>query len=222
MGRHLVIGTLTLVLVTAFQSSRSEWHPMHAWNRAFADASLLLLVATLAAGPLARLTELAAPLVRARRELGVWTVLAAGVHVWIVFDQWVERDPARFWQGPGPSGLVFDPAFAAGNLLGLVALVYGVALLATSNDRAQRVLGASGWRFIQQRSTTYFVLVAVHTAYFLFLHFEFTFHRPVPPTNWFRTPFLVLVGALLLVQAVAFVVTLRRERERAAASSRRR
>lgn len=222
VGRHAVIGSVTLLLVTAFQSSRSEWHPMHAWNRAFADASLVLLVIVLAAGPLARLTDAAGPLVRARRELGVWTVLAAAAHVWIVFDQWVEGDVARFWQGPGPAGLVFDPGFAAGNLVGLAALVYGVVLLATSNDWAQRFLGGAGWKFVQQRSTTYFVLVALHTAYFLFLHFEFTFHRPVPAPNWFRTPFLLLIGALLLLQTVAFAVTVRRERQRTAAPSRRR
>lgn len=222
LGRHVVVATLTLVLVTALRESRSEWHPMHAWNRAFADASLILLVLTLAAGPLARLTDAGAPLVRARRELGVWTVIAAVVHIWIVFDQWVERDLARFVQGPGPAGLVFDPAFAAGNLVGLAALLYGLVLLATSNDWAQRRLGASGWKFIQQRSTTYFVLVALHTAYFLFLHFEPTFHRPVPPGNWFRTPFLLLVGGLLLLQAAAFIATLRRERQRAAPATRRR
>ena len=47
------------------------------------------------------------------------------------------------------------------------------------------MLGTEGWKYVQQRVHIYYILVVLHTAYFLF------FHIPLP--NVLRIPFLVLI-----------------------------
>jgi len=211
--RHAIVAAATALMVLIVWRTRFGWDPMHAWNRAFADVSLLLLVATLAVGPLARLWPPAARLVLWRRELGVWTVFAAVGHVLIVLTGWVEWQPVRLFYSLNPfrRDWTLDQGFALGNLLGIVALGYSLVLLATSNDASVRLLGGSTWKFVQQGVSILYALVVLHTAYFLYFHFV-TFHRPPVPPNWMQTPFLVLVTALFVLRTAALVVTARRRR----------
>ena len=154
--RHvLIIGTsvLTGYLLLA---SRAEWSEMHRYNRALGDLSLLLIVAAMAIGPLARLSS--APFLRKlmpyRRELGIYAVLAATVHTIIILIGWVELDFARLF------GFEYHPqlqryvmlqhGFALANVVGIAALLYGFVLAGTSNNSSQRVLGTSVWKYIQQ------------------------------------------------------------------------
>ena len=217
LSKHLSVGVLTLVIVVLFWLSRPGWHWMHAWNRAFADASLMLLFATLAIGPAARLWTSARRWLRWRRELGIWTVVAAFGHVVIVLAGWAEWDPSRLFYSFNlfKRDWALDQGFALGNVLGIVALAYGVVQVATSNDASIRMLGGSGWKWVQQGAYVLYALVALHTAYFLYFHFV-SFHRPVPPANWLQIPFLILVAALFALQTVAFFVTVRRRRGLAA------
>ena len=73
LRRVLIIGTsvLTGYLLLA---SRAEWSEMHRYNRALGDLSLLLIVAAMAIGPLARLssTPFLRKLMPYRRELGIY------------------------------------------------------------------------------------------------------------------------------------------------------
>lgn len=220
LTRHLLVATVTIVATYLFWLSRPGWHWMHAWNRAFADASLVLLMITLAAGPLARLWPPAAWLVRWRRELGIWTVFTAVVHVLIVLIGWVELEPFRLFYSFNlfKGDWALDQGFALANLLGIVALVYGFVLFATSNDASVRLLGASAWKFVQQGVYVLYALVALHTAYFLYFHF-ISFHRALPPPNWLQWPFLALVLLLFVLQTAAFLATVRRRRQRAIADS---
>jgi sulfoxide reductase heme-binding subunit YedZ len=213
--RHATVAALTCGTVLLFWLSRPGWHWMHAWNRAFADASLVLLVATLAIGPLARLWSPAARWLAWRRELGVWSIIAALGHVLIVMHGWVEWDPSRLFYTMNPfrRDWALDQGFALGNLLGIVALGYGLVQMVTSNDMSIRLLGGSSWKLIQQSAYLLYVLVALHTAYFLFWQFV-SFHRPVPPPNWLQGPFLVAVALLFGLQTAAFVVTVRRRANR--------
>lgn len=212
--RHLRVGLASSALVVLFWLTRGEWHWMHAWNRAFADASLVLLAATLAVGPAARLWPAAAWLVGWRREIGNWSVFTALGHVLIVMAGWVEWEPFRLFYSFNvfKRDWALDQGFALGNILGILALLYGLVLLATSNDASIRLLGGSGWKYVQQGVYVLYALVAVHTGYFLFLQFQ-SFHRPVPPPNWLQAPFLLIVVLLLALQTAGFVVTLRRRRE---------
>ena len=213
LARHATVALITVVAVVVFVVTRAGWDPMHAWNRAFADVSLLLLVVTLAAGPLARLWSGVAWLVRWRRELGIWSVVAATGHVAIVMTGWVEWEAFRLFYSLNPfkRDWALDQGFALSNLLGIIALIYGLVLAATSNDASIRLLGGSAWKFVQQSVYVLYMLVALHTAYFLFFHFV-TFHRPPPPTNWLQGPFLVVVAALFALQTAALITTVRRRR----------
>ena len=212
-SKHLGEAMLTLAIVALFWLSRPGWHWMHAWNRAFADASLVLLFATLAIGPAARLWPSGRRWLRWRRELGIWTVIAAFGHVVIVLAGWAEWDPSRLFYSFNlfKRDWALDQGFALGNLLGIVALAYGVVQLATSNDLSIRILGSPGWKWVQQGAYVLYALVALHTAYFLFFHF-ISFHRPVPPPNWLQVPFLILVAAPFALQTAAPIATVRRWR----------
>lgn len=213
--RHATIATVTFVTVLLFWLSRPGWHWMHAWNRAFADASLVLLVVTLAIGPLARLWRPATHWLAWRRELGVWSIIAALGHVLIIMQGWVEWDPSRLFYSVNAfkRDWALDQGFALGNLLGIVAVGYGLVQMITSNDASVRLLGGSSWKLVQQGAYLLYALVALHTGYFLFWQFV-SFHRPVPPPNWLQGPFLATVVLLFVLQTAAFIVTVRRRASR--------
>lgn len=223
--RHLVIVLSTAGLVYAFLASRPEWSEMHRYNRAIADASLMLIAMAMVIGPVSRLTRLGwiRRLISYRRELGIWAVIAALTHTVIILIGWVEWDLLRLF------GFEFHPAlqryvmvqhgFALANAVGVLALLYGIVLAATSNDASQRALGAIVWKFLQQGAYVLWWLVVLHTAYFLFVHF-LDFHRQTPEPNWAQWPFIAVVLIVLCMQSVATMRTWRNQhaRERAAAN----
>lgn len=221
IGRHLRVGTLSGLLFLAFWSGRLDWDPeMRLW-RAFGDSSLVLLAASLALGPLVRLRPQLAPLLPLRRELGIQFAVLAGIHTLLILAGWVRWDILRFlgYEYIDAAGrwVRLESGFGLANIAGLVALAWAVVLAVTSSDAATRFLGASAWKWLHGAAYSVFYLVVLHTAYFLFLHYTFSFHRPVPPPDWFRWPFLALAAAVVTLQLVAFVVTVRRRRERLAA-----
>ncbi len=204
--RHLLVIAFGALAVYLFWESRPEWSPMHRWNRSFGDASVVLIAVAMAIGPLARFWPAVRRAVPWRRELGIWGVVLMAVHTIIIFDGWLEWDLARFF------GLQFVPqldryvmlqhGFGLANILGIVALLYGVVLALTSNNLSQRLLGGVVWKFIQQGSYVLWMLIVLHTAYFLYLHFQ-DFHRPLPEPNWAQWPFVMLVLAVLTLQIAA-------------------
>lgn len=208
-----------LALVYFFWATRAGWAPMHAWNRALADVSLVTLSISMAIGPLARIWMLAGRLLPWRRVAGIWTVVYGAAHTLVILDGWVEWDLVRLF------GFLHHPqldryamvlhGFGLGNVLGVIAMLYGAVLAATSNNASQRFLGGSAWKFLQQGSYTLWVLVVAHTGYFLYLNF-LDFHRPIPEPNWLQTPFAALVAAVATLQGCAFWITWRR-RSRVAA-----
>jgi len=82
-----------------------------------------------------------------------------------------------------------------------------IPLMVTSADWATRALGASSWKFLHYGAYTIFFAVALHTAYFLYIHYTMSFHRTVPDPNWFQIPFAVPTGILIALQIGAFVKT---------------
>lgn len=222
--RHGAVGVAAAGLVAGFWLSRMEWDAeMRTW-RAFGDASILLLFASLAIGPLARLWPAAVRALAWRREVGIWFVVTAVVHTLLILEGWVEWDPGRTmgYEFIPQLGRIarLEPGFGLANLLGLVAIVWALILGATSSDRAVRVLGPSSWKWVQHGAYVLFYLTVLHTAYFLFVHFTLSFHRAPPPENWFRWPLVMLGLAVLLLQWAAFVTTVRRRRRAPAASQR--
>ena len=53
--RHGLMALLSAGIVLIFAAIHGEWSPMQRWNRALADASLVLVALSLGLGPLARL-----------------------------------------------------------------------------------------------------------------------------------------------------------------------
>jgi methionine sulfoxide reductase heme-binding subunit len=214
-ARHLVVGLCSLAVGAIFWFGRLNWDPeMRLW-RAVGDASLVLLIVALVAGPLARLWSGARPLLGWRREAGIWFGVLAAVHSALVWHGWARWDVPRLlgYEFIPQLGRVarIEPGFGLANLMGLVALALALVLTATSSDWAVRQLGAAAWKWLQYGAYTVFYLVALHTAYFLFMHYTLSFHRPVPPdANWFQLPFLALAAVVPLSQLAAFARTVAR------------
>ncbi len=55
--RHLVVILVSAGVTYAFLASRPEWSAMHRYNRAFGDASLILVSVAMALGPITRSTS---------------------------------------------------------------------------------------------------------------------------------------------------------------------
>ncbi len=216
-GRHLAVLLIAAAGTFAFMESRAEWSDMHRWNRAMGDMSLVLVSFAMIIGPLSRLWNGARPWMRWRREFGIHGVLLAAVHTLIILGGWVEWDFARLfgYELHPLTGLyvMAQHGFALANVIGIAALVYGIVLALASNDFSQRVLGGPAWKFLQQGTYVLWMLIVLHTAYFLFLHFQ-DFHRRVPEPNWAMWPFAVLVGAVACLQFAAFLRTWRMKQAR--------
>lgn len=223
-GRHVATVIASGFMVYAFAAVHSDWSPMHRWNRAAADASVMLLAFTMAIGPAIRLWPKLRPIIPFRREAGIYAVLLAGIHTAIILDGWVAWDFARlfgFELHPNLGRYVMvQHGFGLANAIGILALGYGLVLLATSSDRAVRSLGAPVWKFLQGAAIVLWVLVVVHTLYFLFMHF-LDFHRPTPEPNPLRWPFTVLVISVFTLRCAAFIETWRLRRKGAGGVSHR-
>lgn len=218
VGRHLVMGALTALLVAGFWASRPEWSPdMRLW-RAVGDAAIVLLFGSLALGPAARLSFRLGRGLSWRRQVGVWAALSAVVHALLILNGWARWSVRRllgyeFIPDLGRE-VRLEPGFGLANMVGLVALGWMLMLLATSSDRALRFLGPAAWKWLHHGAYVVFYLVILHATYYLFIHYTPSFHRAPVPDNWFRVPLLVLGAAVLALQWAAFTRTVTRRRSR--------
>ena len=209
--QHLGVAVLAAALFALFWYTRLEWSAdMRLW-RAVGDTAVVLLFLSLALGPLARLSAVAARGLTWRRPVGIWAALTALAHGVLVFQGWTQWSVSRllgyeFIPQLGRTARM-EPGFGLANLLGVVALVWLLVMLATSFDRAVRALGPGGWKWLHTSAYVVFYLTALHSAYFLFMHYTESFHRLPPPPNWFRFPLLALALSVLALQLAAFAVT---------------
>ncbi len=104
--------------------------------------------------------------------------------------------------------MVIDRSFLLGNVMGFVALLYGVILLATSNRWALKRLGRS-WRYVQAGSRVYVLLVVLHSAYFLLWHYAV---YPEAKSSVFTLPFLLLTVLLYALVVLGFLATVHKNR----------
>ena len=210
--RHFVVLLVAGLGTYAFMESRAGWSEMHRWNRAVGDMSIVLIAFSMAIGPLARLWSVFRTALPWRRETGVYGVLLAIIHTVIIIDGWVEWDLVRlFGYEVHPltnAYVMLQHGFGLANVIGIVGLLYGIVLALASNDLSQRMLSGSVWKFLQQSAYVLWMLIVLHTAYFMYLHFQ-DFHRQVPDPNWAQLPFAGLVALVVLLQSVAFVKTWR-------------
>jgi methionine sulfoxide reductase heme-binding subunit len=211
--RHLLMGTIAVLLALPFWYGRLDWDPEMRFWRAVGDSSFLLLIFTLSIGPLVKLYPRAGRLIPWRRETGIWFGLMALFHALLIWNGWARWDVWRFLGYefiPELDRLVrLEPGFGLANLVGMVALMFTLVLVATSSSRAVDYLGASAWKWLHHSSYIVFYLVILHVAYYLFIHYTISFHRRVPEPNWFRYPFLFLALLVPTLQASAFIKTVK-------------
>lgn len=214
--KNLFLALFGVLVSYGFWLTRPDWDAEMRFWRAVGDGSLILLVLALVLGPLARLWPVFGRWLSYRRELGVWFGLLALLHTILILNGWARWSALKFL------GYEFipelnrtarlEPGFGLANILGLVAMLLTLVLMATSTDYALRNLGGSAWKFLQLSAYTVFYLVALHTAYFLFMHYTQSFHRNVPDNpNWFRFPFLILTAFVIVLQAVSYFRSLKRQ-----------
>ncbi len=213
IARHTVVGLLSALLTYLFWLSRPEWVAEMRFWRAVGDASLILLYLTLVLGPVTKFLPSVGILLPLRRELGIWFGISAIIHTIIIFDGWARWDLQLFmgYQFVPQLGRMvrLESGFGMANILGLVAVVLAIPLMVTSADWATRKLGPSSWKFLHFSAYTIFYLVALHTAYFLYIHYTMSFHRTVPSeANWFQLPFVGLTLMVIALQIGAFFKTL--------------
>lgn len=212
LARHLVTAVLATGLVLGFAAIHAEWSPMHRWNRAFGDASLVLIAASMALGPLARLIRPVNRALRFRREFGIYGCLLILIHATIILIGWVQWDLMRLfgfeWHPDLETYVMFQHGFGLGNAIGLAALFLAIVLAATSSDFALRRLGVSGWKFLQMGVSPLWWLTVAHVAYFLFMHF-LDFHRATPDPNPLQAWFVGLVLLVFGLRSAAYVQTIR-------------
>ena len=183
---------------------------MRLW-KAVGDAAFALLLVTLSVGPLSRITRSVSWTLLWRRQLGIWFALVAALHGVLVIHGWARWSLRRFlgYELVPQLGREarLEPGFGLANLVGLTALGFALLLAATSSDRALRRLGAPAWKWLHHSALFIFYLSLLHAGYFLFLHYTVSFHKQVPPPDWFRGPFVAVGLALLALQAAAFIKT---------------
>ncbi len=215
-SRHLLVMIAAAIGVYVFLESRAQWSEMHRWNRAIGDVSLVMIAFSMAIGPLSRLIPKMRAAIPWRRELGIYGVLLAFVHTIIILAGWVEWDLIRiFGYQLHPSGVyvMAQHGFGLANVIGIIALFYGLVLAISSSDWSQRMLSGTVWKFLQQSAYVLWMLIVVHTAYFLYLHFQ-DFHRAIPEPNWAQWPFVGLVTTIVVLQLAASWKTWKSRRSR--------
>ncbi len=217
LRRHIIVGSIGGTLIYLFWLSRPDWAAEMRFWRAVGDASLIFIYLTLALGPLARFVPRAGKLLSHRRELGIWFGLFAILHTVLILNGWARWNVLRF-MGYEPIAELdrmvrLESGFGMANLIGLLAVLLTLPLMATSADWAVRALGGSAWKFLHYTAYTIFYLVVLHTAYFMYIHYTASFHRQPPPNaNWFQIPFAVLTTMVLGLQMSAFFKTVRQQR----------
>lgn len=201
--KHATAAGIMAALATVHLLGRSGIESVHLYNRAFADASFVTLCLALAMGPIARISPRTSPALQLRREVGIWSTVAAVLHV-AIYASVHHFNPVGFFARyrPDHGWILLDTNVALANWVGLPALVLALLLAATSNDASQRLLGR-GWRQLQEESFTLFVLVVIHTAFFV--HLVQKTGRGI-----FRVVFWSAVLATLLLRLARFVRNARR------------
>ena len=207
LRRHLVVASVAVALSFVFWLSHYDWHDeMRLW-RALGDAGYALLFATLIIGPMSKVWPRTSFLLLWRREFGIWFAALAVSHGLLIAHGWANWDIATFFGYefiPQLGRLArLEPGFGLANTLGFVAFMWIAILALTSSDRAMRWLGASSWKWIHTGSYTVFYMVAIHTSYFLFIHYTESFHREIPPQSAFIPVFVIMSFAVLVFQVAS-------------------
>lgn len=222
VGRHLLMALIASGLVYLVWAVNATWSPdMRLW-KAFGGGSFFLLWFAVFIGPAARLYSPLNRIVSYRREAGVWFFVIALIHGYLILDGWVRWSVWEFFGyqyiAEVETYLRVESGFGVANFAGFIALMFGLALAATSFDRAVNWLGVSSWKWLHGFAYVIFYLAVVHVVYFAFIHYTPSLQRVAMgmPTNYPDNPlryyYLVALISVLVVQILAFIKTVRQQR----------
>ena len=83
-------------------------------------------------------------------------------------------------------------------------IFYGLLLALTSNDFSQKFLGGSSWKFLQQSVNIFWVLVLLHTSYFLYFNF-LDYDKDLPKPSWLQIPFLIILILVMSFKILTYI-----------------
>lgn len=220
--RHLVVAGVSTLAVYGGWRIHAQWDPeMRLW-KAFGVGAAFLIWFVALVGPASRLWPSLTRAITWRREFGIWFVLVTVVHAYLVWDGWARWDVRELmgfeYVAEIDAYLRFEPGFGLANLMGLLALLFGLVLAATSFDRAVSFLGLSSWKWLHSFTYVIFYIVALHSLYFAFIHFAPSPHRILMglptayPANLLRFAYLAMLLSAFTAQVAAFVKTVRERR----------
>lgn len=198
--QHFLVGVLSIALAALFAAYLGT-----GWSTAFGRAAFILLFLTLFIGPFTKLrkpdvtsTPMKSPWYW-RSELGIWFTITALIHVYFAMTGHPE---GSFLKALG--GFIGGQGYGLANLLGFIALAWGIVLAATSFKKVIQFLGIESWKWLHKFTYVVFYLVVGHLLYFQF----FTTYGSGP--DWFGYAGLVMMGLIILMQLAAFVKTVKR------------
>ncbi len=215
--RNSLVALISGALFYVMWMLNATWSAdMRLW-KALGGAAFILLWFTVFIGPAAKLWRPISGLISWRRETGVFFALIALIHGFLVLDDWVRWGAYELlgykYIPELETYLRSEPGFGLANIMGLLALLFGLALAATSFDRAIRFLGPSSWKWLHSFTYLVFYLAALHALYFAFVHFTPSPERVLlgQPTNYPANPlrfyYLGMLISVFLVQISAFIKT---------------
>ncbi|PIS06389.1 MAG: hypothetical protein COT80_00390 [Candidatus Buchananbacteria bacterium CG10_big_fil_rev_8_21_14_0_10_33_19] len=197
-GQHLAVGAFALALVFGMNFFLEV-----PWSTALGRTSFVLLFLVLIIGPITRFskpTESGSPFLLPwswRGELGIWFTLTGLAHfIVILLDT-----PLNSLIKIGGSG------FSLANLLGLVALFWGVILMITSFNKVIKFLGIMSWRWLHSLTYVIFYLISAHYMYFQY----FSTYGKVGP-DWFGYVATTMTLLVIILQFTAFIFSVKKYR----------
>lgn len=162
-----VLGIISYFLYLLFFWSKEGLPYSHQVNRAWADVSILLLCFSLMIGPLVRIKSVFKFLIPWRRDVGLWFAITSFIHIGLLLHLHLNWNPLKFFINDENEFL--KATSHAGNWVGLFALVGTLFLTVTSNRISEKILGTSGWKFLQQSVYSVFWLSLLHTFIFIYM-----------------------------------------------------
>ena len=165
LGRNAGIALASgVVMLIVFAFVRNTDSLAFRWSMATGYASVALIAVALVLGPLWVVQGRRVPVsADVRRDVGLWGAAYALVHVATGVQLHMGGDVLNYFvfrerDGVHALPIRLDP-FGLANWTGLAATVLLIILMAISNDRAFRALGATRWKTVQQSTYVAAVLI---------------------------------------------------------------
>ena len=168
LGRNAGIALASgVVMLIVFAFVRTNDSLAFRLSMATGYAGVALIAVALVLGPLWVVQGRRVPVsADVRRDVGLWGAAYALVHVATGLQIHMDGDMLNYFvfrarDGAHALPIRLDP-FGLSNWAGLAATVLLIMLMAISNDRSLRALGATRWKTLQQTTYVAAVLIAMH------------------------------------------------------------